>query len=1012
MIGDAKTPKQGKRKSKLTAPSAQVPATAFSSLEPTGQLANPTGLGGRTGGDLDNQYGAILNSFGYNPQPLVDKNWCTDAYSDDRKPAAIIHNALPDTSQYFQAGDINEQFQAFLNLSKTLLASSCESVSQKGADGSGEVAVHHEAKGMDNQLQSLLNALDVKPQSKSLLSSSGDASCRSRAEDDFQRPDEAATVDAFFPHLNALANTSQTNQNTLAIDDHCLHNQPESNQQQSLAPTTDELSHLKLCSETCGQEPELKSPFVPPQDGSTLDQRLIPSLVTFSLEEWIRGALRTRNFDGISSSLYLMAALKIAILLTEEVVSIQKVKHSILDGSDWADRIRIHTICNLQPQEHPHPLQYNVVDPNMHGLDYLQTHSVEIQCYEKKERNCTLELDSSRAKLNEDRAIYYLGLIFYKLFSGGEFPSSSLYALASSDGAFVSLSKLNLVEQPDNDHNIQNESKHHQGSPSLCQMSCEYLAIIGVPGPLCTLILNMIGCVYGKLKGNDCYSNLNDISSDLNLMAEKPSTYLQCVNTDNFFSSGLQSKNCALSRDEEFAAVKSSYDRCIHGSRELAIIKGESGTGKTLLAHRVGMSIIEDGGIILMGKFDQLQSPTPFSALASAFDMYCDVLINEEGSDWVTAVVNNLRAVLNGEACHLEMMIPKLGQILETESDRIATANDQNCQNITQTNLFLLSQFIRVITAHSKSVTLCLDDVQWADEASLTIINGLLRHNHKRFFFIGCCRDDEMSDDHQFWRLIKDIASFGVCATTVQLACIEEDDLNEVISEVFCLLPRLVKPLSAIIHQKTRGNPLFFMQLLLSLYNDGLIQLDLRLKRYVWDTDKIASTQLPDDIAMCFTSRIRKLSFEVQFALHSLALFGSTIKKDILLLLETSLNIRLIQHMEHAETKGFISYTNDSYHFGHDQIQGAFFHLFPPQIRAIMQSKYGRCLSEHYENTGETNILFFALSQINAVAASDIFDTYECLTFANHNLKAGKNAMLKVSLPTVNLSCSETCCHF
>ena len=958
-------------KKKRNAPKvASVHATA--AVMPMEQLGISCGMGEQAGMDMGNQYDAFSRSIGCISQPLATKNGYNDGHFNDQKPAAIINNAHHIGDVVQNDNDDDREIAALFGFNPGGQFEGVRGTDKAYAQCCDEVKVNAETLGVNNDFQPLLYI------------NSQCTSCRSRADDEIQQPGKAAIKDSFCPSKQMLHKSSKGElcqtpllcQNASTINDNLVFLQSDENvifQHQTLRPTHDPTAASAIASSHTGVS-------------SFLEQRLLPSLVTISLEEWIRGAIGSSYVDGVSSSPYLMATLKIASLLTEEVACIHEVENSLIDGSDWANHIHIGleyvrgTAHNSFPQER-----------DAQGLNYLQIHSAEILSCEKKQTN--FALFPNRTHQNEERAIYFLGLIFYKLFSGGECPSPNLYALASADKSFESLSKMSLMKQPDDDHIIQSVSKHHKGSLSLCHMSCEYLAIRGVPGPLCNLILNMIECVYGDLKGKDCYSKLNDISSDLNLITEKPTTYLRCLESDNLFSTDLESHKFAISRDDEFAKVKSSYDRCMLGSRGLAIIKGESGSGKSWLAHRVGMSIIEDGGIMLVGKFDQLQTSKPFSALACAFDMYCDILIGQKGSEWATVVVSNLQTVLNGEACRLEMMIPKLRQVLDYEVDHVSPVNDQNCQNITEMNHFLLSKFIEVITTFSKSVTLCLDDVQWADEASVAVLNRLLRANHNKFFFIGCCRSDEMSVDHQFWRLIKDVSSFGICATTVELTCIEKNDLNEVISEAFCILPRLVKPLSTIIHQQTQGNPLFFVQLLLSLYNDGLIQFDFRLKRYVWDTDKIASNKLPDGIAMCFTTRLRKLPFQVQYALNTFALFGSSVRKEILSFLEESLNIRLTEHLEHAKAKGFISFTNGSYNFGHDRIQEASFHLFTKQIRDIMQSKYGRCLIKHYEIFGEKNILFLAMSQINAVDVSIFSDINECLTFANCNLAAGKSAM-------------------
>ena len=65
---------------------------------------------------------------------------------------------------------------------------------------------------------------------------------------------------------------------------------------------------------------------------------------------------------------------------------------------------------------------------------------------------------------------------------------------------------------------------------------------------------------------------------------------------DKLSVSGLPINDVDIPREEEFKAIKSCYNRSISGSSEIAIIRGESGTGKSWLAYRLGQFVISSGG--------------------------------------------------------------------------------------------------------------------------------------------------------------------------------------------------------------------------------------------------------------------------------------------------------------------------------------------------------------------------------------------------------------------------------
>jgi predicted ATPase len=361
----------------------------------------------------------------------------------------------------------------------------------------------------------------------------------------------------------------------------------------------------------------------------------------------------------------------------------------------------------------------------------------------------------------------------------------------------------------------------------------------------------------------------------------------------------------------------------------------------------------------------------------------------------VNLVVDKLKSSLGRNAHHLIKMIPSLGLIFENAScPSDSSALDISCDNAFQRLHYLLCQFVEVITTSSHvSLTLFMDDVQWADEASITVINRLLRQGHHRFFFIGCCRDDEMESDHSFRKMLDDVKASGVNATMVKLNCLDQDTLNRAIANLLHLAPRLVRPLSDIVQNKTRGNILFVSQLMLSLHRDGLLRIDFDRQRWVWDEEKILSAKLPDNVALCFTHGIIKLPVEVQLALHTLAMFGASVKSEYLELLESRLGLTLLDPLEKAATKGLVNKLGSLYQFTHDRIQEATYKLIDRQVRLLNHMMYGKCLVQRSYETDDGDLLFLAVNQLNLACPSNVTNPAECLAIANHNMAAGKRAM-------------------
>lgn len=596
--------------------------------------------------------------------------------------------------------------------------------------------------------------------------------------------------------------------------------------------------------------------------------------------------------------------------------------------------------------------------------------------------------------------MYHLGLLFYELFTGGEIPPSNLFSLALYESAFVSLSTLTLVNEKTSSRTTSSgANKRHQGPSSpdeeigLCELSCEYMELIGIKSPICRLIFNMLNSVHGDFSGNESYTNMIDVASDLKLMIDRPSKFLQRLDVDKLSMSGLPMNEIEIPREAEFEAIKSCFNRCISESCEIGIIEGGSGTGKSSLAYSVGSYVISEGSLFLTGKFDQMQQPKPFSALASALDQYCDLLLRlkEKDTGRFKSIVDSFNTALGSDACHLFNVIPRLETILGEDRRSINSAVDDNYSNVLQRLHYLMSQFVNVMSTTSvASVVLFMDDIQWIDDASLSMLQTILRQKPKKFFFLGCCRND-MSSDHSFWKMVLDIGDVGVRATRVELNCMREETLNRIVSDLLCLSPRLVRSLSSILFSRTKGNALFFMQLLLLLHRDGLLYLDFGRSRWAWNESKIISMKLPDNIAICLMDGIGKLPIEVQLALNTLSMFGASARVPYLELLESQLKIKILEPLK--EASGLVTNLNGSLHFCHDRIQETSLNLIEEHDRRGNHLSFGKCLITTALDANDNGMLFTAVDQINLAGPSAISDYEDYFNMASYNLAAGLRAM-------------------
>jgi len=635
----------------------------------------------------------------------------------------------------------------------------------------------------------------------------------------------------------------------------------------------------------------------------------------------------------------------------------------------------------------------------------------------------------------EMQRIYNLGIVFYELFSGGERPQKINTQTATDESTeksganeadvdkelyphtlvggldlsgrlrFEEISDTGYIfENFDNnretldiaEENVMTRKKRATTVSSLSSISIEPLQRKGIPISLCNLIGNMIDAINGDLSGDEAYRAMPDVRSDLQLMLDKPNRFLYDMDCQKLAVTGLQLNDAVFGRDMDFSALQNSYRRSISGDNECGLIVGPSGIGKTALANRMGSFASAEGALFLKGKFDQLQQMTPFSALASALNEYCNQMFKEGRSSNLEEVASKLTKVVGKEAGHLVKVIPNLCVIL---GEGAGQDEGQDCANAQARFQYLLCAFVDVISRLSGApIVLFLDDLQWSDEASLSAINQLLMffrssNPKRRFFFLGSCREEGLLEQHPFGSMLAKIRQFDVHATLVQLACFDRETTNTVVSDLLCLPPRLTRTLSDIVYHKSQGNPLFVSQLMISLCKDKLVRLSLSRRRWEWDEEKIQSIKLPDDISAFLSSTIERLPEEVQGALCTMSCFGSRFDRVLIESLEAKLDTPLIKSLETAVAKGVIYKVDGSYSFAHDKLQEAAYNLMQPEDRPCFHFRYGLALVHHALEVIDDDMLFTAVNQINIGGPASINDSAQAVQIASLNLTAGITAM-------------------
>jgi predicted ATPase len=358
------------------------------------------------------------------------------------------------------------------------------------------------------------------------------------------------------------------------------------------------------------------------------------------------------------------------------------------------------------------------------------------------------------------------------------------------------------------------------------------------------------------------------------------------------------------------------------------------------------------------------------------------------------AAAVDLHNALGRQASRLLEIMPSLASIMALSPSINANSSIYYVDSAKNMR-FLCCSLLTILSNHlARRIIIWLDDLQWSDSASMLLIGSLLADTEvsKYVFFICSYRDDEIKDDVPFTSWLASISEQTL--RRIHLTNLNEDVANTLISDALQLFPRLTRPLSSVLHHKTRGNPLFLTQLLASLREEGHLRLRLSPCRWTWDLDQIVDMKISDNVLELLMKEMGKVSSELQLGLKVASCMGSCVEKSTLYIISNDVGIDLNEVLEEVSKKGFMDDVGDRFRFCHDRIEQAAYDLMSFEERQTKHMQFGRSLCINTNCCDESDeMLFTALNQINRGGPLLLSDFNQRNTISSLNLRAGKRCI-------------------
>ncbi|MCP4690112.1 MAG: AAA family ATPase, partial [Desulfobacterales bacterium] len=271
-------------------------------------------------------------------------------------------------------------------------------------------------------------------------------------------------------------------------------------------------------------------------------------------------------------------------------------------------------------------------------------------------------------------------------------------------------------------------------------------------------------------------------------------------------------------REKETASLLDSFRKCSDIGRVVAVT-GPGGIGKTALIRELYAPITARKGFFLSGKFDQLDNDPAYTALADAMK---DFVRQGSGRDmesmevWRTAVqssVGEFGQVLTDIVPEFENLIGKQPAIAPVSPlETVARRNS------------VFSNLVEDICAVGRPLVLFLDDLQWADSATLSLLETIIRKNPKNLLIILSYRDNEISPAHPVKRLMDSVHACGIALSAIHPGSLDEGAVNDWMNDILPDAGQTARELAALVMAKTEGNPYYVTSLLHLMIDKNYIE--------------------------------------------------------------------------------------------------------------------------------------------------------------------------------------------
>ena len=405
-----------------------------------------------------------------------------------------------------------------------------------------------------------------------------------------------------------------------------------------------------------------------------------------------------------------------------------------------------------------------------------------------------------------------------------------------------------------------------------------------------------------------------------------------------------------VGREREVEELRRGLDDALSGRGRLLLLVGEPGIGKTRTASELCTYARLRGAQVLIGRCYEGEGAPAYWPWTQALRPYVSECDPEA-----------LQADLGPGAADLAQLLPEVHERIPGLVPPPRLEPDQ-----ARFRLFdSITSFLKN-ASRRQPLVLLLDDLHWADQASLLMLQFLARNlAGSRLLLLGTYRDVELGRQHPLAHTLAELAREQI-GTRVLLRGLTAPDATRYIEMTSGVAPS--GALAAAVYRETEGNPFFLSEVVRMLVSEG------RLER----ADGAASwtVMIPQSVREVVGRRLDHLSEECNQILTMAAVIGREFPLDGLQMLTPHDADRLLDLLEEGQAARVVEEVGGGpvgrFSFSHALIRETLYDELSTTRRVRLHRQIGEALEVVYAANIEPHVAELAYHFGEAAASGHI----------------------------------------